>query len=54
MRSMRLRVRKTRLLKNFALPHRGAGFMASVIKGKGVVFVDMKRGDGTVVEVGHH
>ena len=36
------------------LPHRGAGFMASVIKGESVVFTYVERGDGTIVEVGHH
>ena len=36
------------------LPHRGGGFIASVAQGDVVVFVYMKRGDGTVVEVGNH
>ena len=36
------------------LPHRGGGFIASVAQGDVVVFVYMKRGDGTVVEVGNN
>ena len=36
------------------LPHRGGGFIASVAQGDVVVFVYMKRGDGTVVETGQH
>ena len=36
------------------LPHRGGGFIASVAQGDVVVFVYIKRGDGTVVEVGNH
>jgi hypothetical protein len=36
------------------LPHRGGGFIASVAQGDVVVFVYMKRGDGTVVESGQH
>ena len=39
---------------NSNLPHRGGGFIAGVAQGDVVVFVYMKRGDGTVVEVGNN
>jgi hypothetical protein len=35
------------------LPHRGGGFIASVVQREVFVVVYMKRGDGTVVEVGN-
>jgi hypothetical protein len=36
------------------LPHRGGGFIAGVAEGEIFAVVYMKRGDGTVVEVGNH
>jgi len=36
------------------LPHRGGGFIASVHDGEVFVVVYMKRGDGTIVELGNH
>ena len=36
------------------LPHRGGGFIAGVAEGEVFIVVYIKRGDGTVVEVGNN